>query len=52
MFPLAHFIVYGYHAPYRADRDDKGDELILFIRDYIECLHIPLLPKQFEIIVS
>ena len=34
-FPNGQFLIKGYRAPYRLDRDAKGEEIILFIGEYI-----------------
>ena len=34
-FPDSQLFIHGFHSPYRRDRNDKGDGLLLYMRDYI-----------------
>ena len=45
-FPVNQFIN-GFHAPYRADRTDKGGGLLLFV-----CSHLPVRELKIEFLTN
>ena len=34
-FPAAQFLLHGFSAPYRLDRNSKGGEILLYVTEYI-----------------
>ena len=49
-FPNDQFVIEGFYAPFRLDRNDKGGGIMLFVREGIPtkfCHVQPLQPKHF-----
>ena len=36
-FPQGQFVINGFRAPFMEDRNDKGDGLLLFLKDHVPC---------------
>ena len=52
-FPVNQFIINGFHAPYRADRTDKGGGgLLLFVREHLPVRELKIeFPTNIEVII-
>ena len=51
-FPVNQFIINGFHAPYRADRTDKGGGLLLFVREHLLVRELKIeFPTNIEVII-
>ena len=51
-FPQGQFVINGFRAPFREDRNDKGGGLLLFLKDHVPCrIRIIEFSPQIEAIV-
>ena len=48
-FPEGHFLINGFHSPFREDRNDKGDGLLLYVRAHVPCRRLNV---NFEPVIA
>ena len=47
-FPISHFMINGFNAPFRLDQNDKGGGIILYIREHIPSRLVSTESSQVE----
>ena len=53
-FPSGQFLMNGYQAPFRLDRNENGGDLLLYLRDHFPCkkIIIDFMPEIEAIVIE